>query len=676
MSKVGWSISQGTHSNAEKILRECSVAGSPVPVISSVDQDWWPLVSSTSPATVYLFRSTKFGDAPGGMYQGDPVTCAIDWMQKQMSVWGANKAHFYVPYNEQKPSTLAQFDWFSDFNIQCMIVAESAGLKLGFGAFGPGEPSDSLHPSVGSPYTRWDAWNILLPMLRHAYDNGHVLLLHEYGLDYDTLEKSQPYLALRYRSVARFLQQANVLLKIVISEASAGVGYTRHSNVWLNDLFWYDDQMFLDDCVVGCCAYQWGGDETWEPIAQQLGSYIKGHPTPENGTYVTPGPDKDFLGNPVEDSVPPVLTPTVYTCKTNYDFPARGILVPQEPSPTTIDEAVALWQFYKTNLYYSAEDLRHMAEASFNNGHPATIDVWEVDKFPGGKPGIVSYFSSSHAQLTFHGNEVPPEPPPQSGAWKGLHMRANGNSPSKDFEALQVAGCDAAKIMTNTSFDELHQLIQIGIRPDHIVLRLYAAGDNPSLKDAARFIDDQSMWLDEFKRVGGVFVEVHNEPNLEVEGLGFAWKTPAEFGTWYKQVATAIHSRWPQLDVGWPGLSPRPNVPGWIPVLQACVMSGAVDWIGAHAYWFSEETIDSIDFGRYYRRFMNMGAPVFITEFSNNQLHDSDQAKGVQYKYYYESLEPGVAGAFCFVSSGDQFNGNRETWVRSNVLTAIPAAVK
>jgi len=298
--------------------------------------------------------------------------------------------------------------------------------------------------------------------------------------------------------------------------------------------------------------------------------------------------------------------------------------------------------------------------------------------------GLKGYVLCSDCSALWPGGVLDPEsvlrvvePPVVSTAWRGLHMRADGHSTDLDLACIPLADLNAAKIMTNTGFDEMQMLIGGGLTPDHIVLRLFAAGDNLSLKNAALFFDEQRAWLAEFARVGGRYVEVHNEPNLIDEGFMTAWATAEVFGGWYEAVARLIRVNFPTLLIGWPGLSPQPNVVDFFPVLKASIAAGLVDWIGAHSYWTTAAQMDGNEHGRWYRRVLGYGKPVIITEFSNNVAIDSDVEKGRQYKQYYASLDAGVLGAFAFVVSASDpaFNARRESWVRAGVISEIPVEV-
>ena len=105
-------------------------------------------------------------------------------------------------------------------------------------------PKTCRHPAVGEPFTRDEAWLELVPSLQRAKANGHILLLHEYGFDFVTLKTSMPYLAMRYRHAYRLLAQYNADPPLVISEASAGVGYAGIApKAWIDDAAWYDSEI-------------------------------------------------------------------------------------------------------------------------------------------------------------------------------------------------------------------------------------------------------------------------------------------------------------------------------------------------------------------------------------------------------------------------------------------------
>ncbi len=343
MSKLGFHISAGNRRGFGEALQKCAAAGSPVPVIFSVDQDVWPDVERFSPQTTTIFRTQKngrgatLGDGLGSMYTGDPAQTAQDWMKEMMPVWAQNHAHYYAPINEQDPALVSGFTWLNAFTHECMKIAEANGYKLALYAFSGGNPKDVPHPAIGEPFTRDQAWRELVPSLQRAKANGHILLLHEYGFNFVTLKASAPYLALRYRHAYRLLAQYDADPPLVISEASAGVGYAGiASNIWLADAQWYDSGLMQDRAIIGCCLYQLGGAENYYTLLPQLADYISRTPTPapESGAApVVSGPDRLADGTPVpdeegEEGAAPRPQPTPQPAPTPTPPP------PPQPEPT------------------------------------------------------------------------------------------------------------------------------------------------------------------------------------------------------------------------------------------------------------------------------------------------------------------------------------------------------
>jgi hypothetical protein len=273
--------------------------------------------------------------------------------------------------------------------------------------------------------------------------------------------------------------------------------------------------------------------------------------------------------------------------------------------------------------------------------------------------------------------QIVPPPPPVSAALRGLQMRADGGSGPLDFQCITDGKLNSAKIMSNTSFEEFDQLCTM-VSGKNIVFRMFAAPDNPALGNAAMFFDQHKLWLGHFAAKGGIYVEIHNEPNLPQEGFGQWWTNADGFGAFYSSVAELIHMNFPTLKCGYPGLSPNTaNEPDFIASLKRLILVGKVDWIGAHSYWIDRLDMNIENNGRHYRRFLGLGKPVIITEFANVTTQSTDFEKGQQYAAYYTSLEVGVIGAYAFVSSASDpaFNTSRQTWVRNGAITDIVRGV-
>lgn len=252
-------------------------------------------------------------------------------------------------------------------------------------------------------------------------------------------------------------------------------------------------------------------------------------------------------------------------------------------------------------------------------------------------------------------------------------MRADGNSLQSDFDVLIQSKLNSAKIMTNTSFDEFDKLRTL-IQAKNIILRLFSDGNDGQLFYPNKFFEHSKLWLDRFASKGGIYIEIHNEPNLVVEGCGTFWMNGKEFAQFFSQMSDLIHNNYSSLKVGYPGLSPnQPNSLDFEQTIPDLIKLKKIDWIGAHSYWIDNNTMNTLHDGRYYRRFLNKGVPVIITEFANVGNTDTDLVKGQQYKNYYNTLEKDVLGAIAFISSASNkiFNDTRQTWVRNNKITDI-----
>lgn len=583
-----------------------------------------------------------------------------------MPVWRRNQAHYYAPINEQDAGTLPGYTWLNAFSLECLRIADTNGFKLALYGFSGGNPRDGETDLDRS--TLEDKWRELVPSLQFAKQHGHILLLHEYGFGSPanhggpatSLRASAPDLALRYRRSYRFLHRFNADPPLVISEASAGVGFNESFGIapWLADAQWYDSELMRDRVVVGCCLYQLGGDENLRDALPGLGAYVSATPTQE--------PEGDpVIGLDEESDEMPV------------DYVVIAHLLPQDATQAEAEQVIKAAHAAKQSVVYSADDARRLVKP----GQPGSkVIVWAPQRWV---DDIVAWLDVAVETRQFETVVTPPPPLPAGNAWRGLHMRADGHSGQLDYQCLSVARLNAAKIMTNTGFEELAALIAHGINPARIVLRLFADFRGRTVTPV-EFVEWQRLWLTEFVRVGGRYVEIHNEPNLPDEGLGRSWQSAAGFAGWYSSVVSLIRANWPTLLCGYPGLSPsggwvdpRGAVDLWTATLPALVNMNAVDWIGVHCYWQDRAQLVSPEHGRFYERFLPFGRLIIVTEFSNNAAGVSFAEKGAQYRDYYASLPALVMGAFAFVSSASDpdFNARRECWVTNGVVTPIATEV-
>lgn len=239
---------------------------------------------------------------------------------------------------------------------------------------------------------------------------------------------------------------------------------------------------------------------------------------------------------------------------------------------------------------------------------------------------------------------------------------------------------EAFKILTLPDPNENKQLIaQLKkIRSDmFIVARLFFSVDAHSRTafSPQNFVDFCLNGLTGCYQAGVRYFEIHNEPNLEIEGMNWNWANGAEFGSWLTQVINILKPRFPEAKWGYPGVSPQPNVDAFLDGSAAA--ASACDWIGAHCYW--QQPPDQPPFpmngdnaGYYWRAKFKPRFPdkmLMITEFSNNSAGVSPGAKGAQYADYIKRLrtEPNIGAAFGFALNWPGQDRNKEGWEGSGI---------
>jgi hypothetical protein len=217
-----------------------------------------------------------------------------------------------------------------------------------------------------------------------------------------------------------------------------------------------------------------------------------------------------------------------------------------------------------------------------------------------------------------------------------------------------------------------------------IVARAYFSADFNSRTPFSPldFADYARQGLEACSAARVTLVELGNEPNIEREGQGWNWRNGEEFGEWQMQLLQIAQSRHPDLQFGFPALSP--NDAASLFLSQATAAATRHNWIAAHSYWWSPAgvqpyPIDGVIGGASWRpirdRFRDM--LLLITEFSNNSKNVSALAKGQQYIDYYRALrnEPNVGAAFAFALSWPGQDENHEGWTDGKYTTEIPAVL-
>jgi hypothetical protein len=242
----------------------------------------------------------------------------------------------------------------------------------------------------------------------------------------------------------------------------------------------------------------------------------------------------------------------------------------------------------------------------------------------------------------------------------GLHGRADGEMQEADFNIVQRARIEAVKLTSYATPETVQRLR--AINPEmFIMVRAFVPFGEGRLVTPQQFFEftagDVARVYDFDPQIR--YIELHNEPNLRLEGWGGSWANGREFGEWFRQVLELYRARFPEALFGFPGLSPGPTqeaqgrLDSELFLADAAEAAEEADWIGVHAYWVNDRELtderEGFGFVRYRRRFADK--LLFVTEFGNPQQPKPVIAE--QYARYYGALRkvPGMGASFAYVVS-------------------------
>lgn len=284
-SKLGLHSVFGPRQNLDVFLARCAQADTPVVVVKCVD-DFEPAfkAKALSQKTLTVGRVNgvalnkhEFMDMqaweppdfapPAGTSYTTAAEAAEQYYARVKPIWDLNPViDVWETFNEFS----WHWDWQADFYLRLMDLAEADGYRLGLWSSSAGNPPEEFYPYIARTCARAKA------------HGGHILCLHEYN--FDGLLKDAPRgLVLRYRQLYRYLQQADAVIPLVISEAgeNGGGGFTG-VDVFMDDFAWYDARLSRDDYVIGCAMWtlgDWSGAD-FQAALPALADYITGQPLP------------------------------------------------------------------------------------------------------------------------------------------------------------------------------------------------------------------------------------------------------------------------------------------------------------------------------------------------------------------------------------------------------------
>jgi Bacterial SH3 domain len=334
------------------------------------------------------------------------------------------------------------------------------------------------------------------------------------------------------------------------------------------------------------------------------------------------------------------------------------------------------------NLIATIPNGQHLTAIGSPNPPDVNGTVFQQVRTDDGQIGFVAALFQGSQLLSPTKPIAPVSVVPWGKCFAGVGMADPRPFTSTDKSMLQKSKIEAFKVFILGDVDETKSLIN-DLRKINdqmfIVARLFFKPDvdNKPHFSPQNFVDTINTGMSACYAANVRYFEVHNEPNLTDEGMGWNWTDGTAFSTWLIQVLSILRLKYPEAKLGYPGLSPQPNVPDFVNGSASAIAQ--CDWIGAHCYWQTPAAMQADSDGMYWRRFRTQFPTkmLMITEFSNNTANVSADQKGQQYAQYYQLLrhENNLGAAFSFALNWPGQDKNREGWVFNNGETAIGSTV-
>lgn len=271
---------------------------------------------------------------------------------------------------------------------------------------------------------------------------------------------------------------------------------------------------------------------------------------------------------------------------------------------------------------------------------------------------------------------LPPAMWPPQKCLIGAHARPRGRLLAPDIEQIHAARLEALKINLDESTETIKRLREWN--PSLVIMTRVNADFSREPIDAVAFCDKVENEVGRHYRAGVQHFELHTNPNLQVEGWQRSWSGGAEFAQWLLVVAGRLRERYPEIRLGFPGLSPGATISGWRAdaetfLHEAELAVHELDWCGVNCYWTDVFSMQAIDGGRAYVWYRSRFPDklLMITEFFNASPSASQREKAEQALSYFNTLRsaPGVGAAFSFAISSDMGYGS-VVWRREGQETS------
>jgi hypothetical protein len=301
------------------------------------------------------------------------------------------------------------------------------------------------------------------------------------------------------------------------------------------------------------------------------------------------------------------------------------------------------------------------AEQWFKQYYPGVEVV--RDHEPDYKPDKPSVDQTSHALWGLHGSA--------DACW------GHSSEAIPAIPKMVVDGrIEAFKILSNESPDTIEQMRRINPNMHFVVRAMWKPDEYHNTVDD--FLQATYQDVKKHYQAGVRMFEIHNEPNLLVEGHEYCWRDGHEFATFLRRAVSEYRRAYPEIQIGFPGLSPGLDITGVrtsaMPFYNEAVQSGVMDdcdWIGAHCYWQNEAERVSDEYGKYYRKYVIGNKPILITEFSNPADNVGPEIKAQQYIKYVAEMDPIVHSCYAFIASASGDSFPHEVWTSTDIAVIV-----
>lgn len=309
------------YGNILDILYDWKAKGGRPSIIKAVnDFGWLPAAREIFPNVPIIGRVTSSIEGAGGV--ADPganleqMAYELMGLILEKSLDTLDLVDFFEVVNEPDPPGIFGYAQLARLMMECMKVADRAGLKLALFSLNAGTPE----------------WDEMVEMcnagvFEMAKAGGHILSLHEGVFDNDPIDKwhgdqipgspivpSAGALCFRYRYLYHLLAQRDEVIPLIVSEfRTHGANYPKTTEEVLARYKWYDERARADDFVLGVTPFTLGARDQWFP------SHDYGRDYPALIDYAV------SVGDP-----PPVEPPDTGRGKPREQYERTYVLMPPE----------------------------------------------------------------------------------------------------------------------------------------------------------------------------------------------------------------------------------------------------------------------------------------------------------------------------------------------------------